>query len=338
LFHISQFTPKKYRGAAPFKNKGWPLWNDMKSLIPGTAKGKHVFRAGSQLSGTASGSTHNSQSMLPLQLPSPISGDARSTVSTHNQQQMPLPVPPMQTGVFAPLDMTQTAESLMDMFRSFSAQSAPPTSSDNTVCNTLHPPANLSSSNHAICNTPPASDVTVHSEDEYIIPSSSSAPASYVSSGKRKYSALGPSDSPSGLGSSASYPSGVNPFPSSAIGSSQKKSRSAAPRTTGPNALLHLSNQLDTFNTQYRANMLQTELHAQAAFKNNKDTRIREARLRAQEQEMWLGFDRLAALFDVFQNTREADAYLLIENEEFRKAWVRRKITQCGFPEMSERD
>jgi hypothetical protein len=273
---------KKHRGAGPFRNKGWVHWDDMTLLMPGRPKGVHTFHAGSSNTRSAIDNTGDAR-MLPLPTPP-------HTTTTPSQETPPAP------------------NTLLDLLRAFSTQ------------DTTHPlpsggPAPLPSGS-SVVNSEHISD------DGYVVPppSSSPPPLSAVSSGKRKFSALGPSDSPSGGGSSASYPSAA-----------AKKSRSIPPRTTGPNALLQLSSRIDDFNANYRANLLQNELHAQAAYKNDKDARIREARMRAQ-QEKWLGPDRIAALFDIFQSTREADAYLIIEDEDLRRAWVKRKMVQVGYP------
>jgi hypothetical protein len=51
----------------------------------------------------------------------------------------------------------------------------------------------------------------------------------------------------------------------------------------------------------------------------------------AQDKD-WLGYDRLAVLWDILNSIRETDSYMMIKDEEFRKIWVKRKLIQSGWP------
>ena len=102
-------------------------------------------------------------------------------------------------------------------------------------------------------------------------------------------------------------------------------------RAAKRNPILELQTQLDMFNMYYRVNLLQNEQQAYTAHQSRKETRIRNARSQAMTTETWLGPEAMAALMDILSNPSDADAYLMYQDDVFRKAWLKRKLQQVGY-------
>jgi hypothetical protein len=159
----------------------------------------------------------------------------------------------------------------------------------------------------------------------FAVPSSStSASISAASSAKRKYSAL----------------DGAGSILSSSHNSSSKKSK-----TRGATAIDGVKASLDTIGSSIRdmtaerkLRRLQqdarTDAQATQAVKllASSPQRRHEAMQRLQQTETHLDPDRMIALVDlVSSDTIAADVYMTLEREDYRKAWISKRLKELGF-------
>ena len=194
-------------------------------------------------------------------------------------------------------------------------------------CNPLQAFVISSSISWCTAGTGPSTPITpVLGSD--LPPPSSPAPrsiASISSLGKCKFSALTPN---SVIGTPESQSLSPHPSP----GASQAGTRQSCRPTNSE--LLHAK--LDNFNVNIRAQMIQKQVLTQASLNNTKNARINKAKQLAMRQDKsWLGNDRLVALWDILNNVHEADSYLMINDEELQKTWVRIKLVQSDWPDSN---
>jgi|ERR1700722_2054493 len=289
-------VPQQHRGANSFRSKGWSYWDDMVLLMPSAEKGTHAFR------GTLAAARPTAHPAAPPAAP-PATHPAANSLSGPSTNPSPGDLPPL-------------SESSIQHLLNTLQQSSP--GAVNAFPNT--PGSSTSSS-----STPATPPTPIFGTG--LPPPSSSLPA-YISGasslGKRKHSALGTPGSNSMLGST-DYGNQSSPGASQA-GKSRQSRR--------PNNAVQLSTKLDEVNIHLRVKMLLDEVKAQAALQSNKNARINQAKqLALQRDKDWLGYEKLAVLWDVLNSIRETDSYMMIEDEAFRKVWVKRKLIQSGWPE-----
>ena len=144
-----------------------------------------------------------------------------------------------------------------------------------------------------------------------------------VGSSKRKYSALGDSES---LLSGSGQSSG-----------SKKRKESGFEQI-----LQSISKSMRDFTDDRKSRMTLPQVHAQAQAQAAPNVRITassperrlEAREKVQREEQYLDPERMVALLDhISEDTAAADIYLSLHTEPVRKAWIDRRLKQMGFVE-----
>jgi hypothetical protein len=143
------------------------------------------------------------------------------------------------------------------------------------------------------------------------MPSSTSAPISAASSSERKYSALD------------------DDALSVSHNSSGGKCSSAAAMQNVLTGLASISSSIDGMTAERRLCRLQQEAGPRAP--TSSPERRHDAIRRLQQTETYLDAEPMVALVDLFeQNTAAAEAYMLLEREDYRKTWVAKRLREAG--------
>jgi hypothetical protein len=98
----------------------------------------------------------------------------------------------------------------------------------------------------------------------------------------------------------------------------------------GAVALNGIKESLDAFNKTFERSLVQP----QERTRDSSPERRAMAMTRLQETETHLDVPRMIALIDLFKvDTKEADVYLLLQQDVLRKGWIRKQLERCGFPD-----